>query len=189
MFVTQQHAFSKSLGARVLKLLLGEGLLTSENPKHRQMRRIVQPAFHRERIARYMEIMEECANEFVERIAPGETFDAHAAMTELTLRIATLTLFGSDESGATEQVSGALMALMEEFPLILMPFGAILQRLPIPSTRRFNRARRDLDEIVYGMIARRRADGVDRGDSPTFDAARRERCRDRRAPERRADPR
>jgi cytochrome P450 len=165
VFVTQQHAFSKSLGARVLGLLLGEGLLTSENPKHRQMRRIVQPAFHRERIARYMQVMEACADEFVCRLEPGQTFDAHAAMTELTLRIATLTLFGSDESAASEQVSNALMALMEEFPLILMPFGAILQKLPIPSTRRFNRARRELDEIVYAMIARRRADGVDRGDA------------------------
>ncbi|MGB6522100.1 MAG: cytochrome P450, partial [Candidatus Cybelea sp.] len=50
ILVTQQHAFSKSLGTRVLRLLLGEGLLTSEDPLHRQMRRIVQPAFHRERM-------------------------------------------------------------------------------------------------------------------------------------------
>jgi cytochrome P450 len=165
VFVTQQHSFSKSLGTRILGLLLGEGLLTSEDPKHRQMRRIVQPAFHRERIARYMEVMEECANEFVESLAPGETFDAHAAMTELTLRIASLTLFGSDESAASAQVGNALKLLMEEFPFVLGPFGALRQRLPLPGTRRFNRARRDLDEIVYAMIARRRADGIDRGDA------------------------
>jgi cytochrome P450 len=165
VFVTQQHEFSKSLGARVLRLLLGEGLLTSENPKHRQMRRIVQPAFHRERIARYVEVMEGCANEFVGRLRPGETFDAHAAMTELTLKIATLTLFGTDESAASQQVSNALSLLMEEFPHVLGPFGSIRQRLPLPGTRRFDRARRELDEIVYGMIARRRADGVDRGDA------------------------
>jgi cytochrome P450 len=49
ILVTQQHAFSKSLGTRVLRLLLGDGLLTSEEPLHRQMRRVVQPAFHRAR--------------------------------------------------------------------------------------------------------------------------------------------
>jgi cytochrome P450 len=165
VFVTQQHSFSKSLGARILRLLLGDGLLTSENPRHRQMRRIVQPAFHRERIARYMQIMESCADEFVAQITPGESFDVHAAMTELTLRIATLTLFGSDESAASQKVSDALMALMQEFPLVLGPFGGIRQRLPLPGTQRFNRARRELDEIVYGIIARRRADGVDGGDA------------------------
>jgi len=165
VLVTQQHSFTKSLGARVLRLLLGEGLLTSENPKHRAMRRIVQPAFHRERIAHYMEIMEECANAFVASLEPGRSFDAHAAMTELTLRIATLTLFGTDESAASQQVSDALAVLMEEFPLVLGPLGSIRQRLPLAGTRRFDRARRELDRIVYGMIARRRADGIDRGDA------------------------
>ncbi len=165
VFVTQQHEFSKSLGARVLRLLLGDGLLTSENPKHRRMRRIVQPAFHRERIAGYMQTMQSCADEFVEQLVPGKSFDAHAAMTELTLRIATLTLFGSDESAASQKVSEALKLLMEEFPYVVGPLGTIRQRLPLPSTRRFNRARQELDEIVYAMIARRRAGGFDRGDA------------------------
>ena len=47
----------------MLRLLLGEGLLTSEDPLHRQMRRIVQPAFHRERIAEYASIMERDARD------------------------------------------------------------------------------------------------------------------------------
>ncbi|MEO6834648.1 MAG: cytochrome P450, partial [Candidatus Tumulicola sp.] len=105
VLVTQQDAFSKSMGTHMLRYLLGEGLLTSEEPLHRQMRRIVQPAFHRERIARYAEIMESTAHEFVGNVRPGERFDLHAATTALTLRIATTTLFGSDESGATERVS------------------------------------------------------------------------------------
>ncbi len=68
VLVTQQHAFSKSLGGRALRLLLGEGLLTSEDPLHRQMRRIVQPAFHRERIAEYGKVMERDALEFARRL-------------------------------------------------------------------------------------------------------------------------
>ena len=165
ILVTQQHAFSKSLGTRVLRLLLGEGLLTSEEPLHRQMRRIVQPAFHRERIAEYARIMERDAAEFVERITPDELFDAHGAMTELTLRIATETLFGSDESESARLVREALRLMMNEFPKMLTPAGAMLTRLPLPSTRRFWRARTMLDEIVYGLIARRRADPRDRADA------------------------
>ena len=165
ILVTQQHAFSKSLGTRVLRLLLGDGLLTSEDPLHRQMRRIVQPAFHRERMAEYARVMERDAGDLVERITPDETFDAHAAMTELTLRIATETLFGSDESESAKLVAEALRLMMNEFPKMLTPAGAMLTRLPLPSTRRFWRARTMLDEIVYGLIARRRLEPRDRTDA------------------------
>ena len=165
ILVTQQHAFSKSLGTRVLRLLLGEGLLTSEDPLHRQMRRIVQPAFHRERIAEYARVMERDAAEFCERMTPGAAFDAHAAMTALTLRIATETLFGSDESGSATAVADALRLMMTEFPAMLTPLGALRQRLPLRNTRRFWRARHMLDAIIYGLIARRRRDAVDRGDA------------------------
>ncbi|MFY9665423.1 MAG: cytochrome P450 [Candidatus Cybelea sp.] len=164
VLVTQQHAFSKSLGTRVLRLLLGEGLLTSEDPLHRQMRRVVQPAFHRERMAEYARIMERDALEFTERLRLG-AFDAHAAMTALTLRIATETLFGSDESDSAQAVAEALRLMMNEFPAMLTPLGALRQRLPLRNTRDFWRARRMLDSIIYALIARRRRDGSDRTDA------------------------
>lgn len=165
ILVTQQHAFSKSLGARVLRLLLGDGLLTSEDPLHRQMRRIVQPAFHRERIAEYAQIMERDSLEFADRLECDRPFDAHRAMTELTLRIATETLFGSDESASSEAVAEALRLMMSEFPAMLTPLGALRQRLPLRNTRRFWRARAMLDALIYELIARRRRDGSDRHDA------------------------
>jgi cytochrome P450 len=165
VLVTQQHAFSKSLGTRVLRLLLGRGLLTSEDPLHLRMRRIVQPAFHRERMAEYARVMERDALEFADRLRPGEAFDAHAAMTELTLRIASETLFGSDESDSAQAVAEALRLMMNEFPAMLTPIGALRQRLPLPNTRRFWRARHMLDEIIYALITRRRRDGSERADA------------------------
>ncbi len=165
ILVTQQRAFSKSLGARMLRLLLGEGLLTSEDPLHLRMRRIVQPAFHRERMVEYARIMERDAREFTGRLKTGQTFDAHAAMTELTLRIATETLFGSDESDSARIVGDALRLMMKEFPFMLTPLGSLRRRLPLPSTRRFWRARTALDAIIYGLIARRRRDGAQRTDA------------------------
>ncbi|HEX4013059.1 MAG TPA: cytochrome P450 [Candidatus Cybelea sp.] len=165
ILVTQQNAFSKSLGTRVLRLLLGEGLLTSEDPLHRQMRRIVQPAFHRERMLEYARIMERDASDFVDRLDPREPFDARAAMTELTLRIATETLFGSDESESARVVADALHLMMREFPYMLTPLSGLRQRLPLPGTRRFWKSRALLDEIIYGLIARRRREGEDRGDA------------------------
>jgi cytochrome P450 len=165
ILVTQQHAFSKSLGTRVLRLLLGEGLLTSEDPLHRQMRRIVQPAFHRDRIAEYTHAMERDANEFADGLSDGQTLDAHAAMASLTLRIATETLFGSDESDAARVVGDALRLMMGQFPYMLTPIGSLRSRLPFRKTRQFWQARSTLDAIMFDLIARRRRDGSARTDA------------------------
>ena len=166
VFVTQQQAFTKSLGARSLRFLLGDGLLTSEDPKHRQMRRIVQPAFHRERIARYVgdhgargrRVRREPAPGGSLRRACGDDGTDAAHRDDDALRQRRKRLHAAS-------VSEALGLMMEEFPHVLVPLGHLRQRLPLPSTRRFHQARAQLDEIIYALIARRRADGGDTGDA------------------------
>lgn len=158
VLVTQQHAFVKSEGTRAMRELLGEGLVTSEEPLHRRMRRIVQPAFHRERIADYAETMLEYAQAWR---APEGAFDMHAEMMELTLRIASKTLFGVDAGSQADRVGAALHEVVTIFPDVLGPFGAIKRRLPVPSTLRFRNARRVLDGIVLDLIAQRRTSGGD----------------------------
>ena len=149
VLVTHQHAFRKSVGTASLGLLLGQGLLTSEEPFHRKMRRIVQPAFHRERIASYVETMNEFAGAFVERIEPGAPFDLHAAATELTLRIASTTLFGIDAGNDARDVSEAMHELMEIFPYVAGPIGELRRKFGLAKNERFDRAR-DRRLIVLG---------------------------------------
>jgi len=165
VFVTQQHAFVKSEGVRTLRILLGEGLLTSEDPLHRKMRRIVQPAFHHARIGAYGVTMLEHAREFVAGLHDGETFDMHTAMSELTLKIAGSTLFGADTADQAQAVRDALHETMDVFPGAIGPIGKLRRRLPLASTRRFERARATLDAIVYGLIAERRRSASERGDA------------------------
>lgn len=154
LLVTQQHAFVKSEGTRAMRELLGDGLVTSEEPLHRRMRRVVQPAFHRERIAGYAQTMRDYAQAWQ---PPQGVFDMHAQMMELTLRIASKTLFGVDAGSHAGRVGAALHEVVTIFPDVLGPFGAIKRRLPFPATRRFHKARRQLDEIVLDLIAGRRA--------------------------------
>lgn len=162
VLITQQHAFVKSEGTRAMRELLGEGLVTSEEPLHRRMRRIVQPAFHRERIVGYANVMREYAAQWR---APDGVFDMHAEMMELTLRIASKTLFGVDAGAQADRVGAALHEVVTIFPDVLGPFGAIKRRLPVPPTLRFRKERRVLDEIVLDLIAQRRHSGEDRGDA------------------------
>jgi cytochrome P450 len=162
VLVTNQQAFVKSEGTRAMRALLGEGLVTGEEPLHRRMRRIVQPAFHRQRIAGYEATMRAYAQAWR---PPTGVFDMHAEMMELTLRIATQTLFGVDAGSEADRVGAALQEVVTIFPDVLGPFGALKRRLPFGPAARFKRARRILDEIVLRLIAQRRASGADRGDA------------------------
>ncbi len=162
ILITRQHDFVKSEGTRAMRELLGQGLVTSEEPLHRKMRRIVQPAFHRERVAGYAQTIREYAERW--RPPPG-VFDMHAEMMELTLRIASKTLFGADAGEEADRVGGALQEVITIFPDVLGPFGAIKRRLPWGPAARFRKARAVLDEIVLRLIAARRESGEDRGDA------------------------
>ncbi|MBV8637277.1 MAG: cytochrome P450 [Candidatus Eremiobacteraeota bacterium] len=166
VLITQQHAFHKSEGGRALRWLLGDGLLTSEDPRHRQMRRIVQPAFHRERIEQYTQTMQRFADDWVAQARDGETIDIAVSMSALTLRIASETLFGVDADADAREVRDALQDTMEVYPLSIGPLGKIRRRLRfLSSTRRFENARARLDRILYRLIEERRAQPAARTDA------------------------
>ncbi len=171
VLVNRQHDFVKSEGTRAMRALLGQGLVTSEEPLHKRMRRIVQPAFHKQRIAAYAQTMLEYAQSWN---PPEGVFDMHAEMMELTLRIASKTLFGADAGEEADRVAGALHEVVTIFPDVLGPFGALTRVLPFGPMRRFRRARAVLDEIVLRLIAQRRRSGEDRGDALSMLLA----CRD-----------
>ena len=164
ILVTHQANFTKSRILERAKVLLGEGLLTSEGEFHTRQRRLVQPAFHRERLVRYAADMVECAERARAQWTPGVELDMHREMTRLTLAIVGRTLFSADVSSEADEIGAAMTEILGQFDTLLMPFSEWLQKLPLPSVRRFEKARDQLDRIVYGLIAERRASGRDQGD-------------------------
>jgi cytochrome P450 len=164
LLVAQHRSFHKSRVLQRSKIILGEGLLTSEEEPHRRQRRLAQPAFHRDRIARYGEIMAERAAAMRDRWRDGETFDLHHEMMRLTLSIVAKTLFDAEVEGEEDEIGGALTSLIDLFPLLMNPFSTVMRRFPIPSTFRFRAAIERLDATIYGIIEDRRASGEDRGD-------------------------
>jgi cytochrome P450 len=159
VLVTAGRSYVKGRGTQRLERLLGKGLLTSNGAFHLRQRRLVQPAFHRERIAGYAAVMVARAERFADGVAAGETIDAVAAMSRLTLGIAAETLFGADVDDQAGTIGRALHAAMESFPISLTPIGELLDHLPwVPVVRRFLAARAELDAIVYALIEARRND-------------------------------
>jgi cytochrome P450 len=157
VLVTQHNNFEKSKDYRALRRVLGNGLLTSEGEFWRRQRKLVQPAFHQERIAAYAEVMVAYTERMLASWKDGHAFDVHEAMMRLTLDIVAKTLFDTDVSREAEDVGAALHILMGKFfrqaafALLLPP------SIPIPTTRHLQRAVGQLDKVIYEIIRRRRA--------------------------------
>jgi cytochrome P450 len=164
VLMTNQRNFLKGRGLQRAKRILGEGLLTSEKQVHLRQRRLIQPAFHRERIASYATTMTAYADRVRHSWTDGQTFDVSQEMMRLTLAIVGKTLFDTDVESQAREVGVALNAVMGSFWLQMLPFVDVLERLPIPALRRSRAARARLDAIIYRMIAERRAAPGDRGD-------------------------
>jgi cytochrome P450 len=146
------------------KMVLGNGLLTSEEPLHMRQRRLAQPAFHRQRVGAYGAVISHSTQRMTESWQSGSVLDLHAEMLLLALRIVGKTLFDTEVEGEVHKIAAAVDSFMGFLPLAFLPFPWLVQRLPLPAMRRIHRGRIELDELIYRMIAERRADNRDRGD-------------------------
>ena len=164
VLVTHNRNFVKGRGVQRARRVLGDGLLTSEGDFHLRQRRLVQPGFHRERIAGYGAIMIDEAVRMRAQWADAATFDIHQEMMRLTLAIVGKTLFSVNLEAEAEQLGAALNTLVALFGSLSAPFAEMLEQLPLPAARRFRQARARLDTTILQMIADRRASGEDKGD-------------------------
>lgn len=145
------------------RFILGDGLLTSEEPLHMRQRRMAAPAFHRARIAAYGDVIAKYAREMTERWQPG-ALDLHPEMLLLALRIVGKCLFDTDAQGDVKKIAAAVDAFMGFLPLVFLPFSKLIERLPFGPMEKIRKGGVDLDAIIYGMIAERRKSPGDRGD-------------------------
>jgi cytochrome P450 len=164
VLVTRARLFKKGRALERAKRFLGEGLLTAEGDAHLRQRRLVQPSFHRQRVASYAETMVAHASRTAERWRDGEELDVAAQMNQLTLTIVGDTLFGTDVESDAISVRQALNDVFEVFPLTMSPLAPFLERLPLPIVRRYKRAVATLDRLIYRIIDQRRCNPTDRGD-------------------------
>jgi cytochrome P450 len=165
VLVTQHRVFAKGRFYALLRPLLGRGLLTSEGEFWLRQRRLAQPAFHRERVAAYADLMVAYAEEAVAAWPDGSVIEVQAEMARLTLRIVCRALFDADVGREAAVVGAALPIALRELdtqihgPELLLPSWVWT-----PSRLRLRRAVRHLDRVVYRVIARRRRSDRDRGD-------------------------
>ena len=164
LFVVSHAKFKKGRALQRAKALLGEGLLTSEGSFHLRQRRMIQPAFHRDRIVEYSTVMVEETLKSTQKWKDDEVLYIDKEMMYLTLRIVGRTLFSADVTDEADEVGRAMTTVTELFNFLLLPFSELLEKLPIPHSRRFHKARDTFNNIIYRLIGERRRSGENRGD-------------------------
>jgi cytochrome P450 len=162
--VTQARKLVKGRGLERAKRLLGDGLVTSEGDFHLRQRRLSQPAFHRQRLYTYAQAMAKLGERYVRTLVPGQVRPMHEDLLKLTLAIVGKTLFDSDIEGDAQQVGIALSRFLESFLFLMLPGAHLLEKLPLPQTRRIRGSVEMLDRIIYELIGQRRSSGRDHGD-------------------------
>jgi cytochrome P450 len=143
---------------RRMKILLGEGLITSEGAFHMRQRRIAAPAFHRQRIAAYADVMTQRAALRRESWHAGQTIDIGAEMMQLALEVVARTLFNTDVTSDVLAINHEVNVIMDLYNyLISLPLAEAYLYAPLPGLTRFRRARARLNAVVHRIIADHRS--------------------------------
>jgi len=164
ILVTKQNSFRKGRALEGAKVFLGNSLLVSEGEEHTRQRRLIQPAFHRGRIAGYAQLMAEKARQWVDAQHAGKEIDLAVEMNRLTLTVVADTLFGSEVESQANEIAESLTVVIENFNRMLLPLWKYFRLIPTTRNLRLLRAQKRLDKTVYELISQRRKEGRDHGD-------------------------
>ena len=148
---------------RLISPIVGQGLLTSEGDFWRRQRKLTMPSFQRDAIEHYGEVMVDDSVNLRDSWKPGEERDVHLDMMALTLGIVGKTLFDADMAGESHEVGHALETVMDHF-LSPWKWFPILDKIPTKKNRNYKAALKQIDDVVYSIIRRRRATENDPGD-------------------------
>jgi cytochrome P450 len=165
VLVTKGKSFRKwERQKRVFRKIDGEGLINSEGDFWLKQRRLIQKAFHHDRLGRYAETMVELTERRLDGWTAGAAINLDQEMSQLALEITGKTLFGVDLRDQSCWLGETAEALRETFIREFLAMVPLPDWLPLPSKRRMRRAIRTLDTFITGIIRDRRASGEDKGD-------------------------
>ncbi|MDH6129415.1 cytochrome P450 [Kitasatospora sp. GP82] len=159
VMVVHGRSFEKGRLFDRVRPLVGDGLATATRQVHRRHRTLMQPSFHRERVASYCRIMSTRAWELAQSWRPDQRIDVNQVMGELSIGMLAETMF-SAEFGRP-----AVEAVRRDVPIIMKTLllravsPKVLDRLPLGPNRRFDEAAARLRRVIDDVVAATRSSG------------------------------
>ncbi|WP_392535596.1 cytochrome P450 [Nostoc sp. C117] len=152
-----QELFIKGQGFRILKMLMGEGLATTEGDTWFHQRRLAQPMFHNKQIATYADLMVGSTVQMLNNWQEGETRDIYADLERITLEILAKAIFSLDLS---EEAAKALVLTTQEgahwFEIKRKQSFLIPNWVPTPENLHIRNVVKQADKAIYEIISQRR---------------------------------
>ncbi|WP_327091221.1 cytochrome P450 [Nonomuraea sp. NBC_01738] len=174
IFVTHQQVYGKSAQYRLLAVVTGDGLLTSEGEHWSAQRRLIQPMFAKRHLHRFAGNMTEAIADFVkewEQLDDAAPVDAAVAMNRLTLDVVGRALFGAGLAGKAARLGKVLTTglrvgvratrlqlLFDTPPWLLTAAQKVVRRSPawVPGVRTLHEVLDTTDRVVEEIIAAHR---------------------------------
>jgi cytochrome P450 len=153
--VAQQHNFVKGVGFARMRKVLGEGLLTNEEPIHLAHRRMMQPPFHHGNLDSYVEIMHNLINEHTNNWHSKSSIDLAPEMMALTLEIVSRCLFGLDSHQYTEAIAESMEVAIDRIERTMLPGLERFDKSAIKYFKEFEIASDRLVDIAEAIINKR----------------------------------
>ena len=164
VLVTASAKFRKGAMFDKFRPFVGNGLVNSEGALHLRQRRLVQPAFHRDRIAHYTETMRAAALSLSESWRPGEIREINEDMQALAVTITGEALFGTELGRPAIEEARRSIPVVIRHGMIRALSPELVGRLLVRGNRRFELAVTRMRAVVHDVIEGWRAEGRDRGD-------------------------
>jgi len=153
VLVTDAKHYIKHFGARAFKPVLGNGLVTSEGAFWLRQRKLIQPAFSKERVQSYSAAMIELTNEMLDSWTEGKSVQIDREFEALTSKIALKTLFDLDDPGDRERFSDTLRLAFDLMNERLRQMVKIPLWVATRANRRLQQAVAELNHTVEGFLA------------------------------------
>jgi cytochrome P450 len=161
VLIDKAASFGKDRTQKRMKILLGEGLITSDGETHKRARTVAAPAFHRQRIQRYAAQIVDLSAALSSEWQPGQTINVNAEMMRLALQITARTLFDTEVTPEIHVINDQVNIIMDLYNyLVAMPRAELLLDSPLPVMRRFRKAKARLDRVVDAIIQARRVEAT-----------------------------
>lgn len=147
VLVSNHRNYTKGSGLDRVRILLGNGIMTSEGDLWRRQRYMMQPSFHRRVITEYAQMVAAVNDTFIAKwetqAERGEVINVTDDVSELTLEIVLRSIFGNDLARLSQEIGGN-------------PFDIVTRESArdLAFAYRF----RQLTKLVAELIARRRAE-------------------------------
>jgi len=155
VLVNSPNSFQKPYVLRRLRVLFGNGLLTSDGDIWKHNRHLVQPAFSAEHLPNFVQIVQRNTLEMVSSWRDGEERDLYHDMVELCMKNITQALFGTYDEELANIVRG-LAEVCHKLVRYVLGYGGLLPFL-LPGQLKTNLDRnvRDLSRYLDRLIDER----------------------------------